>query len=843
MEMKLTLPKKLFVLGFSVLALLVLSLLLFFYFQGSGAFGGAFQRNDVDFSLFDTKGNIYLSPDCIKKPLAGESFTLKNGEKETLTFVFYQNGKEKGSVILSGKEKENLSFSFDSSPLSVLVQKGEREIAYLSDKDSFLAISERMNKGGDLVFLDRVSLGEIDLSAPFRFFGNFTFDEVSLETKREGKIVFFPEREFSATLFISAPNCNLNFKKIISSYEKEIFSFCFQVKSVNGKKLLNNYFPVSSFEDLERLSDQSVLPRLTDGGKVVFLKEFSLKESLSFENIVDLEFKKEVDFGENTLSFVSGKQGSFHVKTAAGVKLYSSDLIFSAPLCALFWEGDAIPPQPTIEKQNNLSSYNGKSLSLGGEGKAVPSLFLLAEKNPFLEKDVAFSLSGNTLVGILPFSVSRNDLNNMAYDLSCETGSGYLEGDLSQGVIVTVDENGKEKRFVIEVGREKKNIPVVMIETDEGKSIESKTQYVQATFRMNGKDEISSQKETGIRIRGRGNSTWKWEKKPYKIHFDAPTSLFGLPAAEEWALFANYADKSLMRNKLAQEMASVLSFEYCPSQEYVDLFVNGEYMGVYTLGEHLEAGEGRVEVDYNPKKTDCGFFLEAGGTTSGVDVKGLNYFHAGLVKFVLIKSPDYLTLTSEQFDFIQNYMLKTNDAVKNGGYEEYLDTETLVDWMIMIELSCNTDCSWRRSTYFTKNPGEKVKMGPVWDFDLAFGNFSKDNDPYETFVSSEPEDDYIGETWSTYLLEDEDFRALFKKRWQEKRGELLNAAFDMIEKDYETLIPSAKENFGRWEILGKKVAFERHDTVLYTTYSSQIQYLKDFLIERAAWIDGQVENW
>ncbi len=171
-----------------------------------------------------------------------------------------------------------------------------------------------------------------------------------------------------------------------------------------------------------------------------------------------------------------------------------------------------------------------------------------------------------------------------------------------------------------------------------------------------------------------------------------------------------------------------------------------------------------------------------------------------------------------------------------------LDLESVVDWMIMTELSNNTDCAWRRSTYFTKNPGEKLVMGPVWDFDLAFGNFSKDMAGFDTWVSTS-EDDYVGVTWSTYLLEDPEFQALFKKRWEEKRSELLEIATEEIWENYHLLSRSADENFQRWQILGKKVAFERFDTKDYPTYFSQMVYLENFLIDRAAWIDSQVEAW
>jgi hypothetical protein len=248
-------------------------------------------------------------------------------------------------------------------------------------------------------------------------------------------------------------------------------------------------------------------------------------------------------------------------------------------------------------------------------------------------------------------------------------------------------------------------------------------------------------------------------------------------------------------------------------------------------------------VEYDAGAVDCGYFLEAGGVVSGVDVNGMNYFHADLLKFILIKSPEYESLTTEQFQFIKNYFLEANAAIKKGkGYEKYLDMESVIDWLIMTELTYNTDCSWRRSTYFTKDPGEKLKLGPVWDFDLAFGNFSKDVEGFNTWVSTS-EDDYVGETWSTHLLEDPEFREAFRSRWREVKDDLLEFALSTIDEDYETLYPSAQANFDRWDILGRKVAFERHDTKYYKTYASQIQYLKDFLVKRAAWIDGQVEAW
>jgi len=101
----------------------------------------------------------------------------------------------------------------------------------------------------------------------------------------------------------------------------------------------------------------------------------------------------------------------------------------------------------------------------------------------------------------------------------------------------------------------------------------------------------------------------------------------------------------------------------------------------------------------------------------------------------------------------------------------------------------------------------------------------------------------VGETWSTYLLQDPEFKAQFKARWEEVNQMLLETAMEEIDSMYELLSPSATENFKRWDILGRKVAFEPQSTSRYPTYESQMDYLKDFLEQRSAWISSQVENW
>lgn len=846
--MKFEKTKTLAILAAVSLICFALFLALSIFFFGSGAYRGVFKRNHASFLLVAKTSEEVILSDQVSNTLTEgrQILSLKNEEKESVSFFLYQNGEEKAKQTLSAGEQKEFELDSDGGTISLLLQQNGNAIAYLSDLESFRAIHKKMEDGGDLVFLSETVLDTEALKGPFRLFGDFSFRELSLESDSDGDIVIFPDKPFLGNLYVFAPKAQVFLNDFTPSFQKSERDFYLKAKSINDKKLSPSEYPIFTFDQLSRLASEDMLPRLTDGSTLRIKKAIEIEQSLQFSALAKIEFAFPVAFNGNTLTFSTDGEGVYEVNVALGTGIDGTSVLFQAPRSALCWNGEGtIPALSTIAKGSNVKTYNGEELPLGGEGKAQPKLVLSAETSEYLSDDVTFEVKGNCLVASLPYLVSKNSLRDANFALSCDNGTATLEGSISDGVIVTVDSEGRQRRFALEILRDPYQIPVVHLETKDAAEITSKSQYVSATFALDGGESgYESLSETHMRIRGRGNSTWKWDKKPYKIHFDEPTSILGLPAAEEWALFSNYADKSLMRNRLAQVMASKLSFAYCPTQVCVDVFLNGEYLGVYTLGEHLEAGDGRVEVEYDMSQTDCGYFLEAGGVVSGVDVKGMNYFHAGLVKFVLIKMPEYNTMTSEQFEYIHNFMLKADEAVKKGvGYEEYLDVDSVIDWLIMTELSCNTDCTWRRSTYFTKEPGGKLVMGPVWDFDLAFGNFSKDNPGDDTWVSSEPDDDYVGETWSTHLLEDPEFQARFKARWQEVRDELVDTAMEEIEKQYRLNSPSAELNFKRWDILGKKVAFERHDTKNYRTYSSQIYYLQDFIMGRAAWIDEQMKSF
>ncbi|MFT3951978.1 MAG: CotH kinase family protein [Oscillospiraceae bacterium] len=345
------------------------------------------------------------------------------------------------------------------------------------------------------------------------------------------------------------------------------------------------------------------------------------------------------------------------------------------------------------------------------------------------------------------------------------------------------------------------------------------------------------------RIKGRGHSTWKWDKKPYKIKLDTKASLLGMNADKEWVLLAEYADKTLMRNQIGFAMSDYLgSMIYTPDAVSVSLYIDGKYQGVYTVCEEIEVNDNKVNIAEDYNINDTGYLLEIGGRNDEVDVKGRDYFFSNknTVRSCRIQSPDTEKMSTAQYNFIKGYVNSAEAAViAKSGYEKYIDVDSFIDWFILEEMAYNVDCAFRRSCFLTKPAGGKLEMGPVWDFDLAFGNFSVYMNNYDDWATLgvDDKDAYVKLTWYNYLLEDPAFRQKARTRWDAVKNGLLDNAYAAIDANYEKLSDAQEDNFDKWDILNIRVGFERKDVTKYNTYDKQVKYLKDFIKTRYDWID------
>ena len=412
--------------------------------------------------------------------------------------------------------------------------------------------------------------------------------------------------------------------------------------------------------------------------------------------------------------------------------------------------------------------------------------------------------------------------------------------------ITLLDSEGGRSTYLIRAERIKHSIPIMQIYTDGAAPIVSKNEYVHSTLIIDGV-------EYQMKIKGRGNASWNtFPKKSYRIKLDEGAPLFGLAKNRDFTLTSNYADKSLIRNSVAHTIASTFDgLDFTSVHIPVDLYLNGEYLGVYTFSDKIEEGEGRLDFtdieDDEPntfwKWRDIGFLCEVGWDFDGENVYNRDYFDSEKVLRIYVKEPESEVANTPEFSYVKNYVLATEKAiVENDGWEGLIDLDSFVDWFIVTEFTFNTESAFYRSCYFWKRAGGKLMLGPVWDFDMAFGNHWGDIRGYEGWCTTESTYQYITENWMNFLITYDTFNDAVKERWNEKKEDLLDTALSAIDTYSKMLEGSEEQNFLRWDIMDKQVGDAFVSPYLYRTYESQIEYLRNFVLTRWEYMDKRINE-
>ncbi len=384
-------------------------------------------------------------------------------------------------------------------------------------------------------------------------------------------------------------------------------------------------------------------------------------------------------------------------------------------------------------------------------------------------------------------------------------------------------------------------LPVMEIVTQNNEPIVEKNTYIRGVLTIDG---ISY----SMKIRGRGNASWNhFPKKSYRIKLNEGASLFGLPENRDWVLASNYADKSLIRNCVAHTIAASLSgLEYTPTHFPVNLYLNGQYLGVYTFADKIEEGNGRLELGnmtVTEENGDVGFLLEIGWDFDEENVYNRDYFDTEKAYRIFVKEPEIREANSPEFLCLKNYIISMENAIiSNDGWENYIDVDSWIDWLIVNELTFNTESSFYRSCYMWRPSGGKLKLGPVWDFDMAFGNHYGDLAGYDGWCTTESTYQFISENWMNYLMRYPAFTNRLTVRWNEVKETLLTTALEAVERYAVMLDGDQQRNFEVWDIMGSSVGMGSVDPYLYNTYDKQVQYLRDFIKTRWSYMDTRLNS-
>lgn len=407
---------------------------------------------------------------------------------------------------------------------------------------------------------------------------------------------------------------------------------------------------------------------------------------------------------------------------------------------------------------------------------------------------------------------------------------------LLMSVSITFGDNNGLKQYT--------NLPTVYININSGSAITSKKEWKisQITYI----DGDSTVVYCNVKIRGRGNSTWSsMSKKAYRIQFPKQVRLLGKCSSEakDWTLMANAADKTLLRNALTTDvMSHAFSMGFCPGARFVDLVLNGKYVGNYQISDHPEVNNLRVNISqqadsvYTGNDMQDGYFLETDGWKDG------NYFETGIQSVpVRVHYPKKNDITSTQQTKIKNLVNKFEEALFSvdfkdpvKGYRPLVDSVSLVNLYIATELCANIDGF--HSMYFYKKDGEdRFYFGPMWDYDIAYANDTRKGDTSHTIMADDNGAFGAARVWFKQMWNDPWFRTVVNRRWTEMRHagieKILIAAVDSMS---NMINASQKLNYEVWGINTKVY----HERTIHSSYEPYVDDLKNFIVERCTFLDS-----
>jgi hypothetical protein len=368
-------------------------------------------------------------------------------------------------------------------------------------------------------------------------------------------------------------------------------------------------------------------------------------------------------------------------------------------------------------------------------------------------------------------------------------------------------------------------------------AVTSKDTYLNCNITVNGQKVFDDYKGSG-QIRGRGNSSWLWyDKKPYRIKLDVSSGILGLKSNRDWVLLANYRDPTDLMNTFSFEVADLLGLPFVNHTRYVEVTLNGNYIGLYQLTEQVEEGNHRVDID------------EARGVLISLDADdgpyyspdaGNNFWSSVFDLPVSVKYPEIPTAV--QISDIQHDFAQLENAIKNHDYEvadSLMDMKSFIDYLILEEFVYNVEIDAPRSVFMFKDDGGKYVMGPAWDFDAGFdfdwGTMMTGHNYFnaqELVMGTDPANHTNGYAISgffTQMFLNERFVNEFKARWNEVKGTIFADPWSSMEQYNAALQDALARDLKRWPI--------------DKNYNTETSRMKTWLSNRVTYLNSVINNY
>ena len=421
------------------------------------------------------------------------------------------------------------------------------------------------------------------------------------------------------------------------------------------------------------------------------------------------------------------------------------------------------------------------------------------------------------------------------------------------------------------------NLPIIKINTrgnvivDEPKINASMGIIDNGEGNINHVNDPFNNYDGKIGIEIRGSSSQMFPKKQYAVELwtatgqDTVAALLGMPVEADWILSAPYTDKSLIRDVLTYKLGADLGW-YAPRTRFCELFLNDQYQGVYILTEKIKQDKNRVDVSKLNPDENLGDDLTGGyivkldkydGATQGMGWNSpyppANSTSTTQIVRFQFHYPKEDEISVQQSAYIQAAITDFEKALKGPnfrdsreGYRKYINIESFIDFAIINELSRNVD-GYRLSTYLYKDKDSKdskIYIGPLWDFNLAFGNADYCNGGLTTGWAWDFNDICSGDYWMipfwwSRLLRDQEYVIQFQNRWTDLRAGIYSNAsiMEYIDSIAVVLDEPQQRNYTRWPILSEYIWPNNY---VGGTYPNEINYLKNWITNRLTWLDTNI---
>lgn len=482
----------------------------------------------------------------------------------------------------------------------------------------------------------------------------------------------------------------------------------------------------------------------------------------------------------------------------------------------------------TVEAEDGSKQQYTVEIALKDTG-VLSAFRFLKKNNAFLTADVSSSIGEESIIPLVTFSQSEliptfttNAVKVLVGEV--EQKSGMTKNDFSSPVVYQfIMRNGETFQYTVKAEFLLSAIPELTITTTDPSiaEIPSKDYYLEGTLAVNGRGGYEDY--TGkTEVKGRGNSTWGYPKKPYRLKLNKKAEICGLGKAKNYVLLANHLDPTLMLNSVAFKIGRLLELPFTNHAIPVDVVLNGIYKGSYLLTEQIEVKENRVDLDENNSvmwELDSYWDDEPKFKSTAFNLP------------VMVKDPD---LTTEQFeywkkDFNAFTTQFAKEPLEGNSYVDMIDIESVAKFLITFNLVHNMEINHPKSVFLHKEGNGKYVMGPIWDFDWAYdyegtsNHFGRYNTPL--FSSSM---NGVGTAFFQRFLQDSRVKTIYKRTWQDFKNNKLDALLQYVD-DYAVMLkPSVERNSELWENT--------------RSFDTKVKELKTWLRNRADYIDSEVSK-